>query len=300
MSPTEGWVRINAQDAWQVVITGIRASRGVGVARIAVDLDVRTRSDTLVERPLWLSGALHIHSPGLATSYLCELVATPHPTAVPELARAATLSLDGTLSLRQLKIIEAARTDRVELEVELRGHAVVGERFVPFWAIRIDQTVQQSTWIDYLGAWGYRNVLLLEVDQPSTARTPELRRATQYLVEAQDQFLQHKARPAVESLRQCLVTLVGETTPSDTSEADVDAALRSAQRAARDKSAATVGYDRRLDLIRLALKFATDLAAHPEEAETTHADAEALFIMTAGLIQRLGKGDLGTQSSTSS
>ncbi len=231
----------------------------------------------------------------MANSYLCDLTTAMQPTSVPKLARAATLTLSGNLSHRQLKIIETARTSKVELEVELHGHGLVAERHVPFWAVRIDHTVEHSAWVDHLAAWGYRNVLLLEIDQPSSARTRELAKATQFLIEAQDQLLQHKPRPAVESLRQSLVSLVGQETPTDTSQEELEAALRSARRAAGDKSRAPVGYDQRLHLIRLALKFAADLAAHPEEAETTHADAEGLFVMTAGLIQRLGAGTGSTR-----
>jgi hypothetical protein len=289
MSPTEGWIRVDAHAAWQVEISTIRASRGIGLARVAVDLSVRTLNETLVGQPMWLSGALHIHSVGLPTTYLCDLTAAPQPTAVPHLAQAARLALEGNLSLRQLKIVEAARAGKVEFEVELRGHALAGQGFVPFGVVRIDHTVEQSAWVDYLAAWGYRNVLLLEIDRPSSPRTRELARATDYLTEAQDQLLQHKPRSAVEALRQSLVALIGQDAPTDTSQEEVEAALRDARKAASDKTSPAVGYHRRLGLVPLALKFTTDLAAHPEEADTTHADAEALFLMTAGLIQRLGR-----------
>jgi hypothetical protein len=286
--PTEGWLRLNGSDAWRVVITRIRASGGVGLARITVELELRARSDDFVGSTVWLGAILRVHSPGLANAYLCDLVAAVQPSSVTELSQAATVTLQGNLSLHQLKLIESARSGGVDLEVELRGHALVNGGHVAFWMVLLDHAVDQSRWVEYLGAWGYRNVLLLEIDHPSTARTPELSHATQYLREAQDHFLRHDPRPAVESLRQCLVALTGATTAADTRAEEVAGALRAARNDMR--SAPTeVGYIRRLEIVRQALKYATDLGAHPETDETTIADAEALFLMTAGLVQRLAK-----------
>lgn len=278
-------IKLNAKGAAWGAVSAVRSHRGIGTARLSVDLDISPRIDEVVGGLISMICRVKIILPDLQ-EYLCDLWPLRQYIEVPERGGSITVTLEGAIGLRQLKIIEQHRVGDVTLSLDLTGHWVLENKHVPFWNTFVDTQIEHSAWVKLLSGWGYRNVLLLEFDQPTTARTKELEAAFTYLSEARDRFLEHDARHTVESLRQCLAALVGKQAEEEDSEEDVIAAQRGAKRDARPGSLSIVDYARRFELTRLALKFTSDLAAHPEGGETTLREAESLLIMTAGLIHQ--------------
>ena len=89
-------------------------------------------------------------------------------------------------------------------------------------------------------------------------------------------------RQCVEALRHCLAALVGKRAEDEDDLADVQAAIKDANRA---KNSSIVGYNERSELVRRALKFYCDLGGHPEVAETQRSHAHSALVMTTGLLE---------------
>ena len=123
--------------------------------------------------------------------------------------------------------------------------------------------------------------MLAELTVPVEGRYPELQQALQYWSAAQGHFSDGHYRLVAEGIRHCLNVLVGQ--PAD-EETDSDAVSTSLRQTARSARGTTVGYAERIEIIRQAAKFASDLGAHPEAAETTRRDAQALLHIAAGLL----------------
>ena len=69
----------------------------------------------------------------------------------------------------------------------------------------------------------------------------------------------------------------------------MEAAVASAQKAGRKLiNTNQPSYEDRFELVRSALKFTCDLAAHPEaNTETTRRDAHAALLSVAGVLSRV-------------
>jgi hypothetical protein len=281
-------LKVNATGAAWAVVASMRAHRGIGIARIGFEVEVSPRIPEVAGALLSLAAHVRVRTPPTMDGFLCDVAADRQYTQIIEPGTSASFSLQGTIGLRQLKAIEDARTAGVTLELSLFGHWVIKADHFPFWSATVEHDVEQSAWVNHLSGWGYRNLLLLEFDQPTVARTKELQAAFNYLAEARQRFLAHEPRHTVESLRQCLASIVGATADGDETAAQVDDALKVARKEARPGGLA-VGYDQRFELVRSALKFASDIAAHPEVDETSLVEAESLLIMTAGLLYRLAR-----------
>jgi len=150
----------------------------------------------------------------------------------------------------------------------------------------ITSGISQSDWLELLGQAGYRRIMLLELEAPDILAHPELAEAIDYFVQAQDQYVRGEWRLTVESLRQCLASLVGKKADDEEQEAEVQDAFRAARRESRETK---LGYEPRLELVRQAAKFLCDLGAHPEVAETRRHHAYGALMMVGGLLQAISR-----------
>jgi hypothetical protein len=283
---SEGSIPINAEhDAVRLTIQRIIPGRGVGVGQLTVEFEVSPTKQGATRLPLWIEGSIRTTNLGEATGFLTRLHGVNSPTFLPDLGARRSITLVGEIGLNQLQAIENARTTDVKLNFDLFGHFLREGVPIPFWSVQLDYEIRQSEWIDLLGQIGYKSVLLLEFDQPEIGKTTEFQHAYRYFIEAREHYLRHEWRQTVESLRQSVAATVGKTADDEDLETDI----RSASKAARNEArSARVDYERRYELVRQALKFATDLGAHPEAGETTKADAHGALIMTAGLLAWFG------------
>jgi hypothetical protein len=283
---SEGSIPLNADhDAIHLTIKRIIPGRGVGLGQLTVVLEVSPAKPSATRLPLWIEGSIRTTNLGLATGFLTRLHGVNGPTTVPDLGGRRSIMLEGEIGLNQLQAIEDARTIDVELNFQLFGHVLHDGLPIPFWGVNIDYEIRQSDWIALLGQIGYKDVLLLEFDQPEIGKTAEFQQAHRYFVEAREHYLKHEWRQTVESLRQCLAAMVGKTADDEDQEVDIKSALKAAKNETRSTR---VDYQRRFELVRQALKFTTDLGGHPEAAETTKAEAHCALIMTAGLLGWFG------------
>jgi len=76
---------------------------------------------------------------------------------------------------------------------------------------------------------------------------------------------------------QCLAALADQDPNLDNDSAVMTADMKMARFGGAQ-------FDERFDLVRRALKLTTDLAAHPEVAETGPTEARASIVMVAGLL----------------
>jgi hypothetical protein len=186
-------IKLGATGAAWATVSGVRSHRGIGIARLGIDLDVSPRIDDVVGGLISMICRVRVALPGLQ-DYLCDLSPVRQYVELPERGGSVTISLEGSVGMRQLKTIERHRTGDVTMNLDPTGHWVLGERHAPFWNTFVDEQIEHSAWVRHLSGWGYRKVLLLEFDQPTTARTQEFELAFVYLSEARDRFLEHDAR----------------------------------------------------------------------------------------------------------
>ena len=133
-------------------------------------------------------------------------------------------------------------------------------------------------WLRVFEQIQYQWTVLLELATPNPQSAPHLTKAIDYFANAQRRFLEGQNRSAVGELRQCLDALVNQ----DPNLEDDLAVLTADMKTARYGGAQ---FDKRFEFVRRALKLRTDLAAHPEVAETGPSEARASIAMVAGLIQ---------------
>jgi hypothetical protein len=283
---SEGSIPLHADhDAIRLSIKQIIPGRGVGVGQLFVEFEAAAAKPGATGLPLWIEGSIRTNNLGQATGFLTRLHAVSAPTTLPDLGGRQSITLEGEIGLSQLQAIESARIANVELNFQLFGHVLKDGLPIPFWGVHIDYVIRQSDWIALLGQIGYKSVLLLEFDQPQIGTTAEIQQAHRYFVEAREHYLKHEWRQTVESLRQSLAAMVGKTADHEDQEVDIKSALKAARNETRSTG---VDYARRFELVRQALKFATDLGGHPEAAETTKTEAHGALIMTAGLLGWFG------------
>jgi hypothetical protein len=223
-------------------------------------------------------GALH--------GFLASLHVDNQPIVLPERGGHREITLKAEIGYNQLQVIEDFRSTGVKLHLDLSGHSFQDGEAEPFWGCQIDHEVRQSDWTVLMETMGYKRLLLIELDAPDAQRSPAMADAVSYFKQAEKHYAEHEWRLTVESLRQCLAALVGERPEDEDKEADVLAAVKTLKNQAHEER---VGYDRRYEPVRRALKFLCDLSAHPEVAETRKHDAYAGLVMAVGLLHGFGR-----------
>ena len=280
------WIALN-RDQVRLVVTTVGASRGIGVNQLHVTLELTTRSAALADAHIWLGGSVRLSDLGAGGGYLTTLRADIQPATIVAPGGHQTVSIVADFDDRQLQIIEGWRTSGLTFQFGFSGNVVGPEGTIPFWSANVDYAIDQSAWIVLVEQLGYRKLMLLELEAPQTAGKQPIHvtEALRYFEEAQNNFLTHEWRLTVESLRQSLAAVVGLKPDDEQTQTEVAADQKDARKLITTKPPT---YDDRFELVRSALKFVCDLAAHPTpDTETTRREAHAALLSVAGVLSRL-------------
>lgn len=281
----EMYLHIGVQSsAARLVIRQITGSRGVGFARLTFLMEVINKRAELAGCPLRFLGrieTLGIGGPDVAGP-LAALQPFDREPILRQVGVEEHFTLAADIDDRQLRLMEEYREGAQRLRIWLPGMTIRDGQHEPFSASNIDYTVSQSDWIAILEQVGYARRYLVELEVPNPQTNPKLAEALGYFGQAQRRYMEGEWRHCVESLRQTVAAIVGKKAEDEDELADVQAALKDAQRA---KATAVVGYGDRIELVRMNLKFFTDLGAHPEVAETRRRHARTALAMVLGLLE---------------
>jgi hypothetical protein len=277
----DAWIAFKAeQNAVRLSIRQVSARRGVGTYLLMFAVEAAAIKPAVSGLQFWLSGDLSVG--GAGGGYISRVVAANEPITLGEPGGNQHLALQAQIDPVQIVTIEEARTAGVDLTMDLEGHWQTSDQAERIMGVRFEHPVSQSEWLNLLEQVGYKRSLLLELAMPPATQSPEWRAAFDYFQQAEVRYHEHDWRQSVEALRQCLAALVAQPDDVEDTDAEIAGALKQARQTAM--STALSGYGSRFELLRRALKFATDLAAHPEAGETTRQDAHATYVMTAGLL----------------
>lgn len=280
---SEQWVTIFGTNSLSVVAGAVTVRPGLGRHQLTIPIEVRATNDAAHGHTY--SFVARVEASGLpgGGGYLGT---TPTPTPPRELLPLGKINTDLQIDLEAVQVeeIEKLRNGGFSLNLNIDvladrsdGAREYGNTYL------MNHPVTRDQWLTILEQIRYRRTLLLEMDLPDAQTAPALTKAIEYLTAAQHRFLERENRATVESLRQALAALVG----ADVTQEDDDAAVAAALKGLRSTTNKLGGpqYADRFEQVRKALKFLTDLGAHPETAETTPGEARATLLMTSGLIQ---------------
>lgn len=282
---TDMWLNIGAENgAARLLFRSVNGTRGVGLSQIWMQMEVSATHQIAVGCPLWLSGRVEVHGIGAASGYLAPLHASDRALTPLPLGRSQVFTMTADIGRQQLQVIEEHRnTNGLMLRVYLSGETFRDGQYETVFGGSMDYQLTQSAWITLLEQVGYRRVLLIELDALNAQMHPELAAAIDYFNQAERRYLEGEWRLTVESLRQCLAALIGQKPDEEQDQAaEVGTALKNAANQARRVG---IGYGPRYELVRRALKFLCDLAAHPGAEETRRHHAHSALIMVGGLLQ---------------
>jgi hypothetical protein len=269
-----------------LIIKQINGARGVGRLRLMIGAELVGRDAAPDGLALSFKGRLEIlgvAGPDVAT-HLAPLAVLDRDPILRGPGIEDSFMFVADIDDRQVQIIEEHRTGAIRLRFVLPGQVFRDGKLETFQAHTIDHTITQSDWLAILEQGQYARRYLVELDAPRPEADPKLAEAVTYFAQAQRRYGEGDWRQCVENLRQCLAAVVGQSPDDEDEAADVQTALRTAQRSLGDTR---VGYEDRAELVRRVLKFFCDLGAHPEVAETNRKQARAALTMTAGLLESL-------------
>ena len=272
--------------AVRIVLRDIRAEAGLGLTRFIFTFELATKQPVVVGCPAWLGGSVELETPNARRLHIASFDQQQLPLALPPLGGDHTVQLTLAVSERQLQLIEDNRVDGVSFNITFVGYVTQNGENIPINQAEMRRDIGQSDWLTMLERAGYRRRILVELESPDPLTHPELAAAIDYYRQAQRRFAEGEWRLTVESLRQGLASVVGKKAEEEDDEADVEGSLRSLRNESRTNR---VGYERRAELVRQAVKFMCDLGAHPEVAETRKPDAYAALVMAGGLLHAFTK-----------
>jgi hypothetical protein len=270
----ETWAVMFGNNALAITPGEIQVRPGLGRHRLVVPISVRPTTETAYGHSVSFSGSVSANGLRGVGGYLGRIDATTPRQINPNSLVEEYLHFD--IDLRQIATIESVRDGGFTLDLQIEIIADAGSEHGS--AHVSGHEVSRETWLRVLEQIQYQKTLLLELPIPNPQSDPHLSKAISYFVNAQRRFLEGANRSSVEELRQCLAALVSQ----DPNLEDDSAVLTGDLKTARFGGAK---FDERFDLVRRALKLTTDLAAHPEVAETGPAEARATIVMVAGLLQ---------------
>lgn len=277
----EAQVRIGERNqSLRLLLRHMNGGRGLGLGQISFTFELSALGRLEENLPIWLGGQLYAAQLGAMSGVLAPLVANMQPVTVVADGGQPNVTLTANIDHRQLQIIEDARVGGLTFRLDVSGHYLKGQEPFPIWT-NVEQPVTQGEWITLLEQFGYKRLVLIELDAPDPNRAPQMAQAIEFYRQAEKHFQQQEWRLTVESLRQSLAVLVGKKPEDEDSEAEVRAAMK-AVRSSESKQA--TGYAPRWEPVRVAMKFLCDLGAHPEVTETLKPQAYSALLMVAGLL----------------
>jgi hypothetical protein len=270
----ETWAVMFGNNALAITPGELQARPGLGRHRLVVPISVRPTMEAAYGHSLSFSGSVSAGGLRGIGGYLGRI----DPTLPRQLHANSLIDeyLHFDVDLRQIAAIESVRDGGFNLNIQLE---IVADAGAEHGSANIaNHIVGRETWLGILEQIQYQRTLLLELPTPNPQSAPHLSKAINYFANAQRRFLEGENRSAVEELRQCLAALANQDPNLEDDSAVVTADMKTARFGGAQ-------FDERFDLVRRALKLTTDLAAHPEVAETGPAEARAAIAMVAGLLQ---------------
>lgn len=281
---SETMLAVGSAHALRVVLKHIQVWPGVGTSRFMFTFELATKQQSVVGHPVWLTGRVELEVQNGRRLHLASFQPQSQPLRLPALGVDHTLQLTLDVTERQLQLIEESRTDGVQFAISLSGYAVQNGEHVTIGQSEIRHDISQSDWLVLLQRAGYRRRILVELEAPNPETHPELAAAIDYYRQAQQRYAEGEWRLTVESLRQSLASVVGKKADDEEQETDIRDSFRAMRSESRDGA---VGYERRAELVRQAVKFMCDLGAHPEVAETRRQHAYGALVIVGGLLHAL-------------
>ena len=255
---------------------------GLGRHQLVVNLVLRPSHPAAYDRVLGIAG--RVEATGLAGGG--GYIGTAPRTYPQRLFANGKSSHDLLVDIDpyQLHAIELRRNTGFALNLQLELTAepqdgLPGEQTNTYLQ---NHPVSREDWLLILEQAKYRQTMLVELTVPDAQAAPALTQALRHFNDAQRRLLEGQSRLTVEALRQALASLAGKDAADEDDAGAVADALKEAKRKGFE---GRVEYEPRYELARQALKFLTDLGAHPEVAETTPTEARSAVTMVAGLLQ---------------
>jgi hypothetical protein len=270
----ETWAVMFGNNTLAITPGEIQARPGLGRHRLVVPISVRPTMEAAYGHTLSFSGTVAANGLRGGGGYLGRIDPTTPRQINPNSLVEEYLYFD--IDPRQIATIEDARDGGFTLDIQIEITADAGAEHGSTHISGLP--VSRESWLRVLEQIQYQRTMLLELATPNPQSVPHLSKAINCFVNAQRRFLEGENRSAVEELRQCLAALVNQ----DPNLNDDSAVITADMKTARFGGAQ---FDERFDLVRRALKLTTDLAAHPEVAETGPTEARASIAMVAGLLQ---------------
>lgn len=270
----ETWAIMFGGNTLAITSGEIQVRPGLGRHRLVVPISVRPTTEAAYGHTLSFSGSVSANALRGTGGYLGRI----NPTTPRQINANSLLEEYLLLDIdpRQISTIESVREGGFKLDIQIEITADAGAEHGSAHISGHD--ISRETWIRVLEQIQYQRTLLLELPTPNPQSAPQLSKAVSYFVNSQRRFLEGENRSAVEELRQCLAAVADQDPNLDDDSAVVIADMKTARLGGAQ-------FEERFELIRRALKLTTDLAAHPEVAETGPSEARACIAMVAGLLQ---------------
>ena len=270
----ETWAVIFGSNALAITPRELQARPGLGRHRLVVPVSVRPTSEAAYGHSLSFGGSVSATGLRGTGGYLGSI----QKTSARQISQNSLLEeyLHFDIDLLQIATIESVREAGFALDLQLE---IIADGGLEHGSANIaGHQVGRETWLRILEQLQYQRTILLELPTPNPQTAPHLSKAVSYFANAQRRFLEGENRSAVEELRQCLAALAQQDPNIEDDSAVITGDMKSARMGGAH-------YDDRFDLVRRALKLTTDLAAHPEVAETGPTEARAALAMASGLLQ---------------
>jgi hypothetical protein len=269
----DAWLLMFGTNAVAIQFGEMSVQPGLGVHQLSIPISARPTSDAAHDRSFAFDGQAYVNGLNGGGGYLGRFAKTKPQMLRPNGQLQSSLLLD--LSVVQVNEIESRRSTGFSLNINIDVYADSGE----FGSTQLsDYQVSREKWLQILEHIDFRKTLLLELAVPETSTSPEMVKATDYFADAQRRFLEGENRQAIECLRQTLAAIVGVDPAKEDNETEITSDIKSSRQS-------EAHYADRVELIRRALKFMTDIGAHPSVDETRPREVRAAITMTAGLLQ---------------
>ncbi|HVX21283.1 MAG TPA: hypothetical protein VHB02_08045 [Acidimicrobiales bacterium] len=270
----ETWAVLFGTNSVAIQAGELQVRPGLGRHQLVIPIQVRPTHESADGHDLSFAGSVSARSLRGAGGYLGRI----HPTSPRRIAVNTQLDeyLHVDIDPRQIAVIESYRDGGFALDLQIE---IVADSGASHGSATISgHAVSRETWLSLLEQMRYQRTLLLELPAPDNQATPQLAKAVSYFANAQRRFLEGDNRLALEAIRQSLAALANQDPNAEDAAEAVIGELKSLR-------FGEAQFVERFDLVRRAAKLLSDLAAHPEVAETGPHEVRSAILIAGGLLQ---------------
>jgi len=274
------------------VNSGLRISHGevsliagIGRHRLRITDTVSAANERADQLVVTFTGDLIMPSIGIGSGYVGSIL----PTTPQRITRDGSFPIvfDIEVTDDQIRRIEDRRSVSADggfdLALNLRIESIDAQNAISHGSGQLQpHKFSREAWLEGLRQVGFRHVQIIELEVMDSSDRPTISQAIEFFKQAQSRYFNGEYREVAESLRQSLNAIVGI---SGDEEIDAEQLARELGELQKQTRTSKVGYPPRVEHVRKALKFVSDIGAHPEVGDTNRFDALAQLNMTAGLIQ---------------